>query len=224
MYNFYFGKTLLPVAPSKLQLKINNANKTYTLINDGEINVLKTPDLTDIDFEILLPNTKDSYGKYKDGFKTPNWYLKKLKKYKQKKKTFQFIVTRSAPNGKKKRYSTNMKVSLEDYTIIEDADNGLDTVVSIRLKQYRKYGTKKCKISTDKNDAMVMSATENRDVSDNAPIAKTYTVMKGDSLWKIAATHLGSGSRWNEIYNLNKSAIGGNPNLIYPGQVFTLPS
>ena len=221
-YNFYFGKTLLPVAPSKLQVKINNANKTYTLINDGEINVLKTPELTDIDFEILLPNTKDSYGRYKDGFKTPNWYLKKLKKYKQKKKTFQFIVTRTAPNGKKKRYSTNMKVSLEDYTIVEDANNGLDTIVSIRLKQYRKYGTKKCKI-TFANTKPSISTQNIRETSDNAPQGKIYTVVSGDSLWKIAATQLGSGSRWNEIYNLNKSVIGGNPNLIYPGQVFTLP-
>ena len=223
MYNFYLGKTLLPVAPSKLQLKINNANKTYTLINDGEINVLKTPELTDIDFEILLPNTKDSYGKYKNGFKKPYWYLKKLKKYKQKKKTFKFIVTRSAPNGKNKRYSTNMKVSLEDYTVIEDADNGLDTVVSIRLKQYRKYGTKKCKI-TFAGTKPTISSQNTREAGDTMPQATSYTVVSGDSLWKIAATHLGSGSRWNEIYNLNKSVIGGNPNLIYPGQVFTLPS
>ena len=47
-YYFYLGKTLLPVAPQKLQLKIKGANKTYTLINDGEINVLKTPGLTDM--------------------------------------------------------------------------------------------------------------------------------------------------------------------------------
>ena len=57
-YYFYLGKTLLPVAPQKLQLKIKGANKTYTLINDGEINVLKTPGLTDIEFDALLPNVK----------------------------------------------------------------------------------------------------------------------------------------------------------------------
>jgi len=26
------------------------------------------------------------------------------------------------------------------------------------------------------------------------------------------------------IYNANKSVIGGNPNLIYPGQVLTIPA
>lgn len=39
-YEFYLDKCLLPVTPSKLELKINNANKTVTLINEGEINIL----------------------------------------------------------------------------------------------------------------------------------------------------------------------------------------
>ena len=37
-YDFYLDKCLLPIAPQKLQIKINNANSTVTLINDGEIN------------------------------------------------------------------------------------------------------------------------------------------------------------------------------------------
>lgn len=50
------------------------------------------------------------------------------------------------------------------------------------------------------------------------PPKNIYTVVKGDSLWKISANKLGSGARWKEIYNKNKGVIGGNPNLIYPGQ------
>lgn len=55
-------------------------------------------------------------------------------------------------------------------------------------------------------------------------LALTYTVVRGDSLWKIAEQQLGAGTRWPEIYNLNKETIGDNPNLIYPGQEFVLPS
>lgn len=53
--------------------------------------------------------------------------------------------------------------------------------------------------------------------------ARTYTVKRGDSLWKIAQKELKKGSRYMEIYNLNKDKIK-KPDLIYPGQVFTLPS
>ena len=35
-YSFYLGTMLLPVAPGKLTLKINNGNKTYCLMNEGE--------------------------------------------------------------------------------------------------------------------------------------------------------------------------------------------
>lgn len=35
-YDFYLGKCLLPVAPSKLTVSINNANQTVTLINEGK--------------------------------------------------------------------------------------------------------------------------------------------------------------------------------------------
>ena len=51
----------------------------------------------------------------------------------------------------------------------------------------------------------------------------TYTVKSGDCLWNIAKKYLGDGSRYTEIYNLNKDKIK-NPNLIYPNQVLTLPS
>lgn len=221
-YDFYMGKILLPVAPQKLQLKIGNANKTYTLINEGEINVLKTPGLTDIDFDILLPHTNYSFARYKDGFKPAEYFLEKLKEMKQNKELFQFIVARQLPNGKS-LYGTNMKVSLENYTIKEDASDGFDTTVSVKLKQYRDYGTKTCNI-TFAGTKPKASVSQSRATSSNAPSGGTYTVKKGDSLWKIAASQLGSGSRWNEIYNLNKSVIGGNPNLIYPNQVFTLPA
>ncbi|MET9290562.1 transglycosylase family protein [Streptomyces sp. NPDC003077] len=42
-----------------------------------------------------------------------------------------------------------------------------------------------------------------------------YTVKSGDTLAKIAAAH---GTNWKKVYADNKSVIGGNPNLIFPGQ------
>lgn len=49
---------------------------------------------------------------------------------------------------------------------------------------------------------------------------KTYTVVRGDNLTKIARKY---GTTWQKIYEANKSLIGKNPNLIYPGQVLTIP-
>jgi nucleoid-associated protein YgaU len=51
--------------------------------------------------------------------------------------------------------------------------------------------------------------------------SNTYVVKPGDNLSEIAARfHISGG--WHTLYNLNKHTIGGNPNLIHPGQKLTL--
>lgn len=58
--------------------------------------------------------------------------------------------------------------------------------------------------------------------SDKSVAAKTYTVVRGDNLSKIAKRTLNDGTLWEQIYELNKETIK-NPNLIYPGQKIVLP-
>lgn len=221
-YYFYLGKTLLPVAPQKLQLKIKNTSKTYTLINEGEINVLKTPGLTEIEFDALLPNVKYPFATYKSGFKGAKTFLEVLKNYKQNKETFQFIVTRTLPNGKM-LFDTNMKVSLESYTIKEDAKSyGMDVMVTIKLKQYRDYATKTCNIQFASTKPKVVVQPTRPPENPPKPANQTYTVVKGDCLWNIAKRFYGNGSKYTIIYNANRDKIK-NANLIYAGQVLTIP-
>lgn len=222
-YYFYLGKTLLPVAPQKLQLKIKNTSKTYTLINEGEINVLKTPGLTEIEFDALLPNVKYPFATYKSGFKGAKTFLEVLKNYKQNKETFQFIVTRTLPNGKM-LFDTNMKVSLESYTIKEDAKSyGMDVMVTIKLKQYRDYSTKTCNIQFASTKPKVVVQPVRPAENPPKPANQTYTVVKGDCLWNIAKRFYGNGSKYTVIFNANRDKIK-NANLIYPGQVLTIPA
>ena len=223
-YDFYLKKCLLPIAPDKLQIKINNANDTFTLINEGEINILKTPELTDIEFECRIPQVKYPFATYKSGFKGASYFLDYFESLKVDKKPFQFIVSRTMPNGKV-LFSTNMKVSLEDYKITEQVKDGFDLTVKISLKQYRNYGTKtvNIKIATSKPKATVETPRA-AETSPAPPSTQTYTVVSGDCLWNIAKKFYGNGAKYTVIYNANKGVIGGNPNLIYPGQVLTIPA
>ena len=152
-YDFYLKDCLLPVAPDKLQVKVNSANDTLTLINEGEINILKTPELTDIEFECRIPQVKYPFAVYKSGFKGASYFLSFFESLKTEKKPFQFIVSRTMPSGKV-LFSTNMKVSMEDYRITEQAKDGFDLTVKIQLKQYRDYGTKNVRIKSDGNAAV----------------------------------------------------------------------
>lgn len=55
------------------------------------------------------------------------------------------------------------------------------------------------------------------------PEVNTAIVTRGDSLWRISRRVYGGGVRYTVIYGANQEQIR-NPNLIYPGQVFVLPT
>ncbi|HEX6053824.1 MAG TPA: LysM peptidoglycan-binding domain-containing protein [Gemmatimonadaceae bacterium] len=53
-------------------------------------------------------------------------------------------------------------------------------------------------------------------------VERTYTVVAGDTLSKIAKREYGDAAKWQKIYEANKDTIK-NPDLIYPGQTFKIP-
>ena len=140
------------------------------------------------------------------------------------KKPFQFIVKR--PKG----FKTNIKVTLEDLSVTEDAKEGRDIKASVTLKEYRHYGTKKVmfvqptstvgeqpKQEEKKEEAKV---AENRD-SSTAQKPKTHIVKRGDTLWGLAKRYYGNGSLYPKIVSANPKIK--NPNLIIDGWELVIP-
>lgn len=224
-YKMFIGDVLMPITPAKVKVKVKNQNKTLNLINGEEINILKEAGLSEVSFDLVLPQT--SYPYANGGAQNAQYYLSLFERLKQSKEPFQWILNRSRPNGTP-LFHSNMTVSMEDYQIVDDAGTGFDVGVSIKLKQYRHYGTKTVVIQQPAPTAPVTETPkavvqEPPRETTSAPKPKTYTVKSGDCLWNIAKKELGNGSRYTEIYNLNKDKIK-NPNLIYAGQVLTMPS
>lgn len=52
---------------------------------------------------------------------------------------------------------------------------------------------------------------------------ETVIIKRGDNLWRISRKLYGYGIRYSTIYQANRDQIR-NPDLIYPGQVFVLPT
>lgn len=218
-YIVKLGEVIMPVTPSKIQMKIKNQNKTINLIDGTEINILKAPGLTEFNFEVLIPQVKGypfaiysseaTGGGYSNtNFLDAAYYLEFFEKLKTEKQKVKLDIDRTSPNGTVKLFGTNIDVVLEEYSVIEDSSNGMDLIVSLSLKQYSDYKTQ---VYNAENNKLVKS-------KENTPktVPTPYTVKKGDTLWAICKKKLGDGSKYPEIAKLNKIK---NPNLIYVGQV-----
>lgn len=149
MYKFYLDEVLLPVTPSSITTTINNKNETLDLMSGDEINIANKPGLTDFEFDFQLPLV--NYPTYAIDTKgqviNPKKYLDHIEKLKKEQTPFQFVITRQY--GTKKLWYTNTTVVIEEYTIKEDAEEGDTIIVSIKLKQYRKYETQKIKVKIE---------------------------------------------------------------------------
>lgn len=217
MYYFFVDDLLLPITPSAVTINYKNQNKNYVLINDSEITVLKDGKLPDIAFDFLIPHQQYAFAADKTGFKGQQTYIDKLKDLKARKKPFQFIIVRF--KGNRISFHTNLKVSLEDYSLKESADNGFDVIASVKLKEYKDYGTKI--MTADANNKVANLTKSRSDVTSPKPTSSTeYKVKSGDTLWAIAKKFYGDGSKYKVIAEKNNIK---NPNLIYPEQKIILP-
>lgn len=215
-YRMYLGKHLMPVPPKTLEVTINNKNETVDLLNGGEINLIKTAGLTDIKFDLLLPNVQYPFATYRHGFKRSYYYLKILERYKIDRKVFSFIFYRKMPNGTN-LYQTALKVTLEDYKTKEDAENGFDVTVTINLKQHRDYGAKTAKIVNGK----VLSKKMGRPQKERK-LPTTHKVTKTDTIWSIAKKYYGDELKYLPIRRANIKLLK-TPEDLEPGMKLTIP-
>lgn len=233
-YNVFFsmGSNVLtfPITPSEIKIKVDSNNKVVTLVSGGDINILKSPSLIEVEFDARFPMRQYPYARPFTPFLN---YRDTFTELKEKKQSFQFIVTRTTPDGKM-TWDTNLTMALESFELNESADEGDDVIISFKLKQFKEYGVKTIKVKDSKPTSTSTSNT-NRTNNNKTSTSKTYTVKKGDCLWNIAKKYYGNGSKYTVIYNANKSAIendakkhgkksSSNGHWIWAGLKLTIPS
>lgn len=214
-YEVYIDDMLLPIPPDKIPIKYPGHNQSVTLINGDEVNLTRPPGLAEISINVVIPQMDYPCAVWDGSVEDGEDFINRLRNLKESGLPFEFIVIRNS-------FDTNMDVTLEDYQVSDDVKEGLDLAVSISMKEARHYGTRIVDYEIkDNGDSLISHSIENGR-TEQQPQSGTYTVVKGDCLIRIAKKQLGDAGRWREIYDLNRDQIS-NPNLIYPGQVLTLP-
>lgn len=194
-YKFYIAGKLLPVPPPTMTITINNQNERVSLVDDGEINIIKRPGLKEFSFEILLPAVEYPFASYETSYINPRYgttqnvtppieYLDLFQTLKNERLPFQLDIYRELPNGEDTWY-TNETVTLEDYEVTEDAEDGCDVRVSLNFCQYKDYGTQIVILNADGVTYQTVRADEKR-------IMRVATAQEGDTYYTIACREFGS--------------------------------
>lgn len=206
-YVFYLDGILFPIAPSSMTTKISNKNRVVSLINDGDFNILKEAGLQEFSFEFCLPAYKYPFARYVGGIFLPiKYYLSILDILKNTKKPFRFIVMREGTLGTV-AFNTCLTVSLEDFTVKEDANNGKDVMVSVVLKEYKTYD-KLLKIVQTGSTVFGVAGSltgvliKNRN-SSSKKTNRTYKVREGDTLFIIAKREFGDEKKCEFLKKIN---------------------
>lgn len=198
-------KIMLPVNPESFAFTEKHNNTSVNVNSIGEVNLLGKRDLKTGTISSHFPKRDRNYAN-NSGRQAPYTYINKLLSWKSSGKPVQLIIT-----GTK----INFQVTIETLKYGEQDGTG-DVYYDLTLKEYRAVEIKKTKKkkTTKKKSKPKRPAAKKK--------TKTYTVKSGDCLWNIAKRFYGNGAQYTKIYNANRGKIK-NPNLIYPGQVLTIP-
>lgn len=218
MYKMYLGINngeegfIIPRLPEKIDISEEGDNKTYNIINLGEVNNIALPKLTNISFESYFPLNNGPYVS-SDQLFNPSFYIKKINEWRNNLQKIRFIFT-GGP------IEINDLFSIENFKYNENGGEVGDIYFSIELKRYKQYAAKKVIVQTSGNGETVTTISQKSSREDNKKSITSYTVVSGDTLWYIAKRFLGDGKRCTEIANLNNIS---NPDKISIGQVLKIP-
>ncbi|MGV6847643.1 MAG: LysM peptidoglycan-binding domain-containing protein [Marinibacterium sp.] len=97
-------------------------------------------------------------------------------------------------------------------------------VYTLRLDQVGSDGRVGGRLETPfKREAPEALRAARADLPPDAPGVSIVTVQRGDTLWAISRQNYGIGVMYVRVFEANRNSIR-NPDLIYPGQVFTIPN
>lgn len=204
-------KIRFPVLPEVIHIKKGISTKSVPIQGLGEVVIKQDPTAIIISFSSFFPSAYFP-GIQVDRVTPPSDLKDKITIWQKSDKPVRFFVVGT---------TINLYFVIEEFSYYEQGGDVGSLYYTLSLKEYRKVSVRQITVDSLTQTASLPAEVEAR--IDNREQPQTYTVVSGDCLWTIAQRHLGDGSRYTEIYELNKDMIK-NPSLISVGQVLKLPA
>ena len=213
MIRTYFDGLRLPVNPlEELKIRTQSGNRQYEIVSLGEVTAIGPRGLLEVEINSIFPDGDYPFTDLPAGL-LPVDYVNRIYAVINARRPARLIVTGD-------KTDINILCSVEGFDHIQRHGEAGEYYYRLAFKEYRQYGPKRVAAPQDGTLSVSAPPPEERGADSAEP--RAYTVRKGDSLWLIARSFYGDGSRWREIYEANMDKIK-NPNLIYPDQVLRIP-
>lgn len=208
-----------PSLPEKIGVKYSKKYQSYDIMARGTVKIpMGTEPRTFSWSGTFYGKSKKKEAMIKKGsWKSPASCKKVLNEWLKKGTVLRLLVTGTIINY-------DVTISSFDYDEVGAYGNAEYSIELVLHKTLNIYTTKELK-----NAKTSKTNTRSTKVK-----SKTYKVVSGDNLWKIAKKYYGSGTKWTAIYKENSKVIeaaakkhgkknSSNGHWIYPGTVLTIP-
>ncbi len=192
----------LPVTPERYPMAAGRAVERLDMAVTGQVALPGLQGLFAEELEAMLPGQLYPFC-VSEAVADPDYYLEQLTAWSREANVCRYIVAGTGINS---------PVLLGEISYREE-DGSNDVYVTIPLYEYRYLEEAQVELATENSGRAVEGASQ-------PETAKSYTVVKGDSLWEICRKNYGDGTLAYKLATANSIK---NPNLIYPGQVLELP-
>ncbi len=207
-----------PMLPTEVSVKIAHQFATYSILRIGEVKIPSGAAADSFIWNGILPGRSRKDAPYIRAWQDPkavyNW-LNRLKVKNDKPIKARLLITETP---------INCDVYLSSFHATPTGGYG-DINYNITLVQAKDIIVRKSGKAATPVPLKDAPPAENAE-RPAPPAPKTYTVKKGDCLWTIAQQYYGNGAEYPKLQAANKAVIakhGSDPNMIWPGDVLTIP-
>ncbi|MBG9657815.1 LysM peptidoglycan-binding domain-containing protein [Cytobacillus firmus] len=195
----------LPVNPATVNVKNAGDGESFKIAKLGSVNVPKDVELKEFDIESFFP--AQPYHFLETDFREPTFYIEKLEKWMADKEPVRYIYVDGS-------FAINELVTIESFEYDESFGTA-DVNYTLALKKYVPFAPKKLKVAKPKPPETQTAQTTQKPAQKPAvkketpppqnkkTVPQTYSLVKGDSLWKVAQKYTGNGNNYPELAKLN---------------------